>query len=252
MLTVRYVVAIDTTVPLDTFGFTRTQDTVYKALLRRGPATGYAIARDTSLARANVYQALDVLVARGLATTGGGRPATYRATSAGAAIALLAERAERDLAGLAGEIGAVAGKPRAQGERASGFERLDGLRALLGAASAAVDAADREILAVVGPWAPSVNEALGRARSRDVTMRVVSLGAPAPEGAALRPVPAAELNAYWGGLPMVLICDRAHAVCGVVSEGRTEGLESRSPGLVPFLRHLLRRELASAAAPRVS
>jgi sugar-specific transcriptional regulator TrmB len=238
--------------PLTNFGFTRTQDAVYMALLRRGSATGYAIARDTSLARANVYQALDVLVARGLAALSGGRPATYRPTSAPDTIALLTESAERDLAGLAREIGAVAGPGRSRRDPASPFERLEGLRALLDAATAAVDGADREILAVLGPWAPSVAEALQRARARDVTMRVVSLGAPAPEGAALRPVPAVELNAYWGGLPMVLVCDRAHAVCGVAAGDTAEGLDTRSPGLVPYLRHLLRRELASAAAPRIS
>jgi len=239
-------------VPLDHFGFTPTQDVVYKSLLRLSLATGYAIARDTGVARANVYQALDVLVARGLAATGGGRPAIYRATSAADTIALLAERAERELAALAGEIGTAAGRRRARREVRSLFERLDSLPELLDAASAAVDGADHEILAVVGPWAPSVAEALRRARARKVALRVVSLGAPAPEGAALRQVPVAELNAYWGGLPIVLVCDRKRAVCGVASDDHAEGVDSRSPGLVPFLRHLLRRELASATVPRLS
>jgi len=60
------------------------------------------------------------------------------------------------------------------------------------------------------------------------------------------------LTAYWGGLPIALVVDRERAVCGVLTAGGGAGLDARNPGLVPFVRHLLRRELATAAAPRVS
>jgi sugar-specific transcriptional regulator TrmB len=239
--------------PLERFGFTRTQGTVYKALLRLEAATGYAVARETGLARANVYQALDALVARGLARSSGGRPTTYRAAEAAAAVTVLAMRTDEELKELAAELG-VPHRARARTHDAAvpGVEILDGRVALFAAAIESADAAAHEVLAVVGPWAPSVVEALSRARLRGVAWKVVSLGAPAPEGAALRPVPPAELAAYWGGMPVALVCDRAQVVCGIVSEERTEGIRTTSPGLVPFLRHLLRRELATAAAPRVS
>ena len=238
---------------LETFGFTRTQDAVYKALLRLGAGTGYAVARETGLARANVYQALDALVARGLARSSGGRPATYGAMEATAAIAVLARRTDQELLRLAGELGVPHhDRPKARGATAPEVEGLDGRADLFAAAVASADAAAQEVLAVVGPWAPSVVEALARARRRGVAWKVVSLGTPAPEGAALRPVAPAELTVYWGGMPVALVCDRVQAVCGIVSEERTEGIRTTSPGLVPFLRHLLRRELATAAAPRVS
>jgi|GEM_PF-1728956 len=239
--------------PLDRFGFTKTQDTVYKALLRRDGATGYAIARDTGLARANVYQALDALVVRGVARSSGGRPATYRAADPADAITILAKRTELDLKTLAGEFGVRTGS-RSRNPVAAGreVECLEGSAALFDAAAAAADDAEHEVLAVVGPWAPFVGEALARARSRGVAWKVVSLGAPAPEGAALRAVPSAELTAYWGGLPVALVCDRTVAVCGILSGTRAEGIRSANGGLVPFLRHLLRRELATAAVPRVS
>ncbi|MGD0483204.1 MAG: helix-turn-helix domain-containing protein [Gemmatimonadales bacterium] len=239
--------------PLQRFGFTRTQDAVYKALLRLEAATGYAVARETGLARANVYQALDALVSRDLARSSGGRPATYRAVEASAAVAVLAKRADEELKALAAELGVP---HRASAETrdgaAPGVEALGGRVALFAAAVESADAAAHEILAVVGPWAPTVIAALSRARLRGVSWKVVSLGAPVPEGAALRTVPPAELTAYWGGMPIALVCDRSLAVCGIVSGDQADGIRTASRGLVPFLRHLLRRELAAVASPRIS
>ena len=237
--------------PLVNFGFTRTQDLVYNALLRRESATGYVVARDTGLARANVYQALDVLVARGLAATSGGRPATYRALRALDVVRTLRERVEGNLCSLAEELG-LSRHDAATPPAAADAGCIEETKDLLVAATAAVDAAEREVLAVTGPWARAVSDALERAHARRISCRVVSLGAPAPEGAVRREVSAAELTPYWGGLPVLLVCDRSHAVCGVVSGDRAHGVDTRSPGLVPFLRHLLRRELASAAAPHLS
>jgi sugar-specific transcriptional regulator TrmB len=239
--------------PLEQFGFTRTQGTVYTALLGLAAATGYAVARETGLARANVYQALDALVARGLARASGGRPVTYRAVEAGAAIAVLAKRADADLKALASELGVPHRARGSEGDAvAANVEALEGRAALIDAAIESADSAAHEVLAVVGPWAPAVVDSLVRARRRGVAWKVVCLGTPAPEGAALRPVPPAELTAYWGGMPVALVADRTLAVCGILAEGRTEGIRTTSPALVPFLRHLLRRELATAAAPRVS
>jgi sugar-specific transcriptional regulator TrmB len=235
--------------PLVDFGFTNTQDIVYKALVRLGPATGYAVARDVNIARANVYQALDSLVIRGLASASGGRPSTFTAVSPADCLRLLGVRTALDIATLAGELGVEApppGSPASAGPSGGCVRPAD----LLGAAARAIDGSQREVLAVLGPWAGEVVAAAGRAQRRGLASRVVHLGDDAPEGAVRRPVAEAELIPYWGGLPVLLVCDRAHAVCGVVRNGAAEGIETRSAGVVPFLRHLLRRELATAAAPR--
>ncbi|MGH7732244.1 MAG: helix-turn-helix domain-containing protein, partial [Gemmatimonadales bacterium] len=42
-------------IDLTSFGFTPTESRMYAALVRHGPGTGYALARSTSLARANAY-----------------------------------------------------------------------------------------------------------------------------------------------------------------------------------------------------
>jgi len=237
---------------LEPFGFTRTQDLVFWALARRGSATGYAIARDIGIARANVYHALEVLARRGLAFSSAGRPARYQANSAYATMALLAGGVRSELAELALKLGVEGDGLHASPEASAGQAELWSLVEVVGELSRCVTAATMEVLAVVGPWVPELLPVLAEARGRGVAVRVVSLGLPAPEGAIVRDVPRAELEAYWGGLPVALVADRRRAVCGVLASDGVRGIATSSPGVVPFLRHLLRRELATAAAPHVS
>lgn len=91
-------------VDLTPFGFTGTESTVYGALLRSGPATGYALAQAVGLARANVYAALSGLVKRQAAALLPGRPARYRpvdpqtlVTQLAAQQAVVLDRLERSL-----------------------------------------------------------------------------------------------------------------------------------------------------------
>jgi sugar-specific transcriptional regulator TrmB len=238
---------------LELFGFTGTQSAAWAALASIGDATGYAIARRAGIARANIYQALDALVVRGLASTSGGRPATYRAASPHDVLARLTGQCDRDLAALAQDLGI---QPTVGGRHgpapAAALEMIVDRPTLMTSAVRCAADATFEILAVVGPWAPEVSAALVRARRPAMTWKVVVLGAPAPDGTLLRPVPTTELVEYWGGLPVAVLADRTRAVCGTVDGDRCNGVATTSPGLVPFLRHLLRRELASVAAPRVS
>lgn len=74
------------------FGFTPTESTAYGALLELGPSGGYAVARALGIARANGYQALDGLVAKGAAELVEQRPRRYRALRPPSLLALLTER----------------------------------------------------------------------------------------------------------------------------------------------------------------
>ncbi len=56
-----------TDIDLTPFGFTPTENLAYGALLDLGPSSGYAVAKELSIARANAYQALNGLVAKGAA-----------------------------------------------------------------------------------------------------------------------------------------------------------------------------------------
>ncbi|NIM48842.1 MAG: hypothetical protein GTN62_03545 [Gemmatimonadales bacterium] len=80
------------------FGFTPTESLAYSALLDRGPSSGYALAKSLNLARANVYQALRGLRAKGAAVAleGGQGPQIFRAVAPAAVLAMIAgQQAEK-------------------------------------------------------------------------------------------------------------------------------------------------------------
>ncbi len=66
-------------IDLTPFGFTPTENLAYGALLDLGPSSGYAVAKELSIARANAYQALNGLVAKGAAVTTADAPRRFRA-----------------------------------------------------------------------------------------------------------------------------------------------------------------------------
>lgn len=86
------------TFDLTPFDFTPTESAAYVALLSLGPASGYAVAKHMHVARANAYQALDGLAAKGAASLATDTPRVYRAVSPQALLALLtqAEAAKLD------------------------------------------------------------------------------------------------------------------------------------------------------------
>jgi DNA-binding MarR family transcriptional regulator len=81
-----------TSADLTPFGFTPTESSVYFALLNRGPSTGYGIARELSIARANAYQALRGLVSKGGAIVVDGHPARFRAVRPDVLLAQITEQ----------------------------------------------------------------------------------------------------------------------------------------------------------------
>jgi hypothetical protein len=109
-------------VDLTPFGYTPTESAAYQALLIRGPSTGYGIAKTLGLARANAYQALDGLVAKGAASLAGRDPKIYRATASDAVLASVSrlqaaklETLERQLAGIG--TGGAPATVKFEGER---------------------------------------------------------------------------------------------------------------------------------------
>jgi sugar-specific transcriptional regulator TrmB len=97
--------------PLVDLGLTSYEAGAYLALTRRGRATGAEVARLAGLPRQRVYDVLDGLVSRGLATVEPGRPARFAAVAPEAALgALLAahranlERLEQAAAAAVAEL----------------------------------------------------------------------------------------------------------------------------------------------------
>ena len=230
---------------LERFGFTSTEAKVYAALLSSGPATGYGVAHKAGLARANAYQALEGLVRRGGARKTATKPPRFIAIPPDALIGELQRRVRRDLDALGDELAksTVAGTP------AMDSEPVHDPATLLARAERCIKGSSQELLAVLGPWVSGLFPSLDRLRSQRRTVRLLALGEPAPEGAIIRAVADRELLAYWGGRPVLIVSDRTSALCGTFQDdGSASGLATTSPGVVPFLRHLLRRELASASA----
>src|SRR5258706_11281511 len=109
---------------LTPFGFTPTETSVYFALLGRGPSSGYAVARDLSMARANAYQALRGLVAKGAATLLGDAPQKFRAVRPEAVYAQIVDAQTRKLDKLESDLA------RAPQSGADAVVRVSGRRAV--------------------------------------------------------------------------------------------------------------------------
>jgi sugar-specific transcriptional regulator TrmB len=110
---------------LTPFGFTPTESLAYRALTELGPQTGYGLARALSIARANAYQALRGLVAKGAVTTTAERPERYRPLQPAALVALIAKREAGKLDRLEDQLS------HAQGAGAPGIVAISGERTLL-------------------------------------------------------------------------------------------------------------------------
>lgn len=222
------------------FGFTPTEDRIYQELLRLGPSTGYVVARELGIARANVYQALESLRRRAAVRKTATNPVQYSAVGPAALLSEFERSFRRDLAELEEGLKSL---PLA-GVRTGELEQIVSEDQLLARAASCIDAARGELLVVIGPWAAPLYQRLGAAERRRVTTRVLSLGEPAPERGMVRPVSLETLRDYWGGMPVIVIADVDRAVCGIIAGAATGGLITTMRGVIPFLRHLVRRELA--------
>lgn len=232
-------------VSLEHFGFTPSEARVYEVLVKLGRSTGYAVAREAGLARANAYQALEGLVRRGAARRSDRRPKAYSALAPQVLLWQLAEETRERLESLGSRLTSLGSEsPASTGTADGDFEVIGAAQQLLSHAAQSIAEAHAEVLAVMGPWARSLYSEVQRAAGR-VSMRLLCLGEPAPDLATVRRVSERELVGYWGGLPVGVVCDRRAAVFGVLRGQTAAGVSTTHDGLVPFLRHLLRRELAA-------
>lgn len=98
---------------LTPFGFTPTESLAYSALLALGPSSGYAIAKEIGVARANAYQALNGLVSKDAAQLINENPLRFRAVRPEALLARISaveadklaelERQVREVEGVGGD-----------------------------------------------------------------------------------------------------------------------------------------------------
>ncbi len=217
---------------LTPFGFTPTESLAYRALTELGPLTGYAVAQSLSIARANAYQALRGLVAKGAVTRTADRPERYRPLQPSALLALLAERQARKLDRLEVELSSApaAGGPAIlpiAGERAL----LDlTLRTAARAAGPVTCIGPARVLAALAPaWHKRVLD------GSETSLWSVGEGQPGlPSGLTGQVDPDAFGRLF--ASPVLLLVSPAAAVVATLAEGGPVGWWTSDPVLGQVIR----------------
>jgi len=162
---------VDPALDLTGFGFTPTESLVYEVLVRRGPGTGYGIARSAGLARANAYSALEGLVQKGAARVDEGRPKRYRPEPPPTLIARIVDRQAKDLDALSAVLDSVSVPPSPT------LVELGSPRGVLQLLSHEIARAERRIrlLAPVDAF-PVLVPALRKAAASGVTLDLYATG----------------------------------------------------------------------------
>ncbi|HEU5170915.1 MAG TPA: helix-turn-helix domain-containing protein [Gemmatimonadales bacterium] len=221
------------TIDLTPFGFTPTESLVYEVLLRDGPGTGYAIARAAGLARANVYSALEGLVAKGAARADGGRPKRFRPEDTAALLARLATRQGEALDRLSAELEGVTVP------RTPTVVEVESPRAALQLISRDIARAASEVALLAPPEAyPLLAPALRRPAAAGVVLR---LFASAPVSLDFAPVAVVAPEPAWPGAPLISVVDDRSAVLAYRQGTEVHGHWSTAPALVAAARFALER-----------
>lgn len=229
---------------LTPFGFTPTETSVYFALLGRGPSSGYAVARELSIARANVYQALRGLVIKGAATATGGAPQKFRAIRPEALYAQIVDTQTRKLDKLESDLA------RAPQLGAEMVVRVSGRRAVMELMSrtAARETGPLRLLAPLPILSALVPVLRKRAAdASDTTVWVVGSGGqlPVPITDA---VPVARLREFFPA-EVALLTTGTGAMVARVEGAELEALWSGDPVFVGVVRAALDALTAGASAP---
>ena len=196
-----------TTIDLTPFGFTPTENLAYGALLRIGPSSGYAVAKELGIARANAYQALNGLVGKGAAVSVDEQPARYRALRSDALLARVIELEASKLDALEEQV-AESGEHKGQATiPISGVRGLVdiAMRTVARSPDALTCIATSELISQLGPaW---------RRRAGEEKSTAVWLLGPDPGGLAVEPegsVNESECDKMFGSPVFVLVtADRA-------------------------------------------
>jgi sugar-specific transcriptional regulator TrmB len=196
---------------LSQFGFTPTEYNVYRTLLALGPSSGYSVARSLSIARANAYQALDGLVAKGAAVLAAdATPKRYRAVQPMTVFATILDAEGRRLDQLEREL---LDQPAAGAER---FVRLTGERAVRETAVRAIVRAVTEVRCVAP--AEQLQEMAPALRARVVAGRAIKVWSPDPPPAnapvEVGPADAGLLATRFGTRVLLLLADGALIASG--------------------------------------
>ena len=213
-----------TTLDLTSFGFTPTESRIYQVLLSGGPGTGYAIARNAGLARANAYSALEGLVTKGAARMEDGHPKRFRAEPPSGVLARIADRqgnALEQLSRALEEFGAPA---------TPSVVELSSPRGALQLLTSEIGRATRSVyLAAPSEAYPLLSPALRRAVGAGLDVLLCSQVQVSLPFATVELLPG---GVGWPGLPLVAILDDRAAIIATREGAAIHGHWSSAPTFV--------------------
>jgi sugar-specific transcriptional regulator TrmB len=220
-------------IDLTRFGFTPTESLVYEVLLRRGPGTGYALARAAGLARANAYSALEGLVAKGAARVEGGRPKQYRPEAPASLIARISNDHGLAVERLSSELESLSVP-----ETPTVVE-IESSRAMLQLITHDVARATRSVSLLAPPDAyPLLAPALRRPVAAEIPVSLYSTG---PVDLGFAPVGVVPDGHGWPGMPIIAVVDDRSALLGSRKGTEVRGHWSTAPSFVAAARLALER-----------
>jgi sugar-specific transcriptional regulator TrmB len=204
------------------FGFTEVEARVYIGLCEGGAATGYELAKALQITRANVYAALEDLVAKGAAEKTPTTPVRYAPVAPDALVDRLTQRTTQALAALR------AGLPRPTPPRPDEFWVITGQEPILAKAVELIGDAKREIMADI--WSeegPALLPALEMAHARGIRVTLITIG---PLETCLPRVYRHNREEVWAldGRSLTLVVDRGRMLVGTI--GGPSSTASGSPG----------------------
>ena len=221
-----------TQIDLTPFGFTPTENRAYGALLELGPSSGYALAKALSIARANAYQALNGLVAKGGAIRTDEEPQRYRAERPDAMLARIVDAESRKLEALERQVTAVGTHPGAP------VVPIEGRRGLVNTALRTVARArevtllgPEDLVTALGPaWRrrsgenmPSVVWVVGEETGADLPVAVAGFVDPG------------RINEFFGSGVFVLLASEV-AIVARVENGEVGGYWTTDKTIVGLVR----------------
>jgi sugar-specific transcriptional regulator TrmB len=215
-------------VDLTSFGFTPTESLIYEVLLRGGPGTGYTIARAAGLARANVYAALEGLVAKGAARVADGRPKQYRPEPPSTLLARLSDRQGEAIEQLSTALAALAAPDTPT------LVELSSSRGAVQLMGHEIARAERTVELIAPPdGCLALAPQLRRAATAGVLLDVASTGT-VPLGAVnVTSIPSVD----WPGDPVLLVVDTRAALIGTREGDRFSGHWGSGAAFVAAARH---------------
>jgi sugar-specific transcriptional regulator TrmB len=227
---------VDVVEELRRLGFTQHEAIVYIYLLRRPMATGYEIAKGAGLPRANVYQALETLLAKQAVTADGASPTRYVAVPHDQLLTRIRRETEARCARVARELAAVA-------QRDNTVEHFWTLRSAEAVRHRALELiATAQERVVISLWAedlPDFREELRAAHARGATVIINLFGEAEADFAQV--YRHEDSSKVVGGRLITLAVDFTSALTGSL-DPPGGGVYTQNTTLVQLIEKLIRDE----------